>query len=135
MPAVLEEDAQHYFDFIGSSPYMLQVHAIKKEHLKLLPENYAELSLNEKLYTVKSTIPAVTHVDLSARIQTVNKEQHPLFWKLINTFKQQTGCSLIINTSFNIKDEPIVCTPKDAYNCFIKTNMDILVIEKTIFYK
>ncbi|MFN8284378.1 MAG: carbamoyltransferase N-terminal domain-containing protein [Chitinophagales bacterium] len=134
-PAVLEEDAQHYFDFIGSSPYMLQVHAIKKEHLKLLPENYAELSLNEKLYTVKSTIPAVTHVDLSARIQTVNKEQHPLFWKLINTFKQQTGCSLIINTSFNIKDEPIVCTPKDAYNCFIKTNMDILVIEKTIFYK
>lgn len=134
-PAVLEEDAQQYFEFKGCSPYMLQVHKIKKELLNVLPENYARLSLNEKLYSIKSTIPAVTHVDLSARIQTVNKEQHPLFWKLINTFKKQTGCSLIINTSFNIKDEPIVCTPRDSYNCFIKTNMDILVIGKTIFYK
>jgi carbamoyltransferase len=91
--------------------------------------------LKEKLYTVKSSIPAVTHVDLSARIQTVNKEQHPLFWKLINTFKAQTNCSMLINTSFNIKDEPIVCTPKDAYHCFVKTEMDVLVIGKIILFK
>ncbi len=134
-PAVLEEDAQLYFEMETTSPYMLQVHKVKKEHLKNLPENYHQFSINEKLYTVKSSIPAVTHVDLSARIQTVNKEQHPLFWKLINTFKIQTNCSLVINTSFNIKDEPIVCTPKDAYNCFVKTGMDVLVIGKNIFYK
>lgn len=134
-PAVLEEDAEHYFEMETTSPYMLQVHKIKKEHLKNLPQNYPELSINEKLYTVKSCIPAVTHVDMSARIQTVNKIEHPLFWKLINTFRNQTGCSLIINTSFNIKDEPIVCTPKDAYNCFVKTGMDVLVIGKNIFYK
>ena len=134
-PAVLEEDAQQYFEMDTTSPYMLQVHKVKKEHLKNLAENYQQFSINEKLYAVKSSIPAVTHVDLSARIQTVNKEQHPLFWKLINTFKAQTNCSLVINTSFNIKDEPIVCTPRDAYNCFIKTNMDILVIGKIIFYK
>lgn len=127
-PAVLEEDVQRYFDIQDTSPYMLQVHKVKNIHLKELPENYETLSLKEKLYIVKSSIPAITHVDLSARIQTVNKEQHPLFWKLINTFKTQTGCSLLINTSFNIKDEPIVCTPKDAYNCFIKTGMDVLVI-------
>lgn len=134
-PAVLEEDVNQYFDFKGNSPFMLQVHKVRKEHLKNLTENYQQLSINEKLYTVKSCIPAVTHVDMSARIQTVNKEQHPLFWKLINTFRNQTGCSLIINTSFNIKDEPIVCTPKDAYNCFVKTGMDVLVIGNTIFYK
>ncbi len=134
-PAVLEEDAHNYFELDGTSPYMLQVHKVKGTHVKKLPENYASLSLKEKLYTVKSSIPAVTHVDMSARIQTVNKEQHPLFYNLILKFKMTTGESLIINTSFNVKDEPIVCTPIDAYNCFIKTGMDILVIGKYIFYK
>ena len=134
-PAVLEEDAQQYFDFTGTSPYMLQVHKVKNEQLKPLPENYYSLSSNEKLYTIKSTIPAVTHVDLSARIQTVNKEKHPIFWKLIHSFKEITGCSLIINTSFNTRDEPIVCTAKDAYICFIKTEMDALVLENYILYK
>jgi carbamoyltransferase len=134
-PAVLEEDVQHYFEITGNSPYMLQVHKVKQQLIYPLPENYHTLSLQDKLYTVKSSVPAITHVDLSARIQTVNKQQHPLFWKLINTFKEQTGCSLIINTSFNIKDEPIVCSPKDAFTCFMKTNMDVLVVGKTIFYK
>lgn len=134
-PAVLEEDAAQYFDFIGTSPYMLQVHPIKIERRKTIPDNYNNLSITEKLYTIKSDIPAVTHVDFSVRIQTVNKEQHPLFWKLINSFKKLTGYGIIINTSFNIKDEPIVCSAQDAYNCFIKTGMDILVIDHVIFYK
>jgi len=134
-PAVLEEDVRNYFEIHGISPYMLQVHKVKSEQLKRLPDNYSELNLKEKLYTLKSTIPAVTHVDLSARIQTVNKEQHPLFWKLIHAFKNITGESLIINTSFNVKDEPIVCTPEDAYNCFIKTEMDVLVLGNNILQK
>lgn len=134
-PAVLEEDAHNYFEIEGTSPYMLQVHKVRSNHLKKLPENYKSLSLKDKLYTVKSCIPAVTHVDMSARIQTVNKEQHPLFYNLISKFKTITGESLIINTSFNVKDEPVVCTPKDAYHCFIKTGMDILVIGNYIFYK
>jgi len=134
-PAVLEEDAPYYFEMQDTSPYMLQVHKVKEKHLKKLPDNYNQLSLKEKLYTVKSSIPAVTHVDMSARIQTVNKTQHPLFWKLINEFKSITGESLVINTSFNVKDEPIVCTPQDAYNCFVNTGMDILAIGNYIFYK
>jgi len=134
-PAVLEEDAPYYFEMQDTSPYMLQVHKVKERHLKKLPVNYNQLSLKEKLYTVKSSIPAVTHVDMSARIQTVNKTQHPLFWKLINEFKSITGESLVINTSFNVKDEPIVCTPQDAYNCFVNTGMDILAIGNYIFYK
>lgn len=134
-PAVLEEDIAHYFNFSGSSPYMLQVHPVKQERRTAIPDDYNNYPLNEKLYFIKSDIPAVTHVDFSVRIQTVSKEQHPLFWKLIHAFKQQTGYGMLINTSFNIKDEPIVCTPADAYRCFVKTGMDILVLDKVIFYK
>lgn len=134
-PAVLEEDASSIFEIRGSSPYMLEVYNVKKELLTDIPDNYNTFSLKEKLYFTKSSIPAVTHVDFTARLQTVNKTQHPLFWKLINEFKILTGCSMVINTSFNIKDEPIVCTPEDAYNCFIKTGMDVLVLGKYIILK
>lgn len=134
-PAVLEEDIDDYFDFSGHSPYMLQVHPVKAERRKTIPTEYNNYTLNDKLYFIKSDIPAVTHVDFSVRIQTVSKEQHPLFWKLIRAFKQQTGYGLLINTSFNIKDEPIVCTPEDAYRCFMKTGMDVLVLDNVIFYK
>jgi len=134
-PAVMEEDAHLYFDMEGISPYMMQVHKVKSHYLKCLPAGYAELHMKEKLYTVKSEMPAVTHVDMSARIQTVNKEQHPLFWKLINSFKDITSLGMVINTSFNVKDEPIVCSLQDAYSCFIRTEMDILVLGKYIFYK
>lgn len=134
-PAVLEEDASSIFEIRGSSPYMLEVYNVKKEFLTDIPDNYNTFSLKEKLYFTKSSIPAVTHVDFTARLQTVNKTQHPLFWKLINEFKILTGCSMLINTSFNIKDEPIVCTPQDAYNCFMKTGMDVLVLGKYIFFK
>lgn len=134
-PAVLEEDAVQYFELSSTSPYMLQVHNVKPEYLKAMPKNYNNFSMNEKLHTVKSLIPAVTHVDFSARIQTVNKNQHPLFWKLIDAYKQLSGYGLLINTSFNVKDEPIVCSTTDAYTCFKQTGMDILVIEHCIFYK
>ena len=134
-PAVLEEDAHLYFEMDGTSPYMLQAHKLKKSHLLPVSNSYSNYGLYEKLYTIKSTIPAVTHVDYSARIQTVNQSEHPLFWKLINEFKTITGLSLVINTSFNVKDEPIVNSPEDAFACFLKTDMDVLVIENHIFYK
>lgn len=134
-PAILEEEAHKYFEMEGTSPYMLQVHQVKKEWLNSVPNNYNELDIKEKLYVVKSKIPAVTHVDFSARIQTVNKDQHPLFWQLINTFFNLTRCPMLINTSFNTKDEPIVCSPIDAFNCFKRTGMDILVIGNYILKK
>lgn len=134
-PAVLEEDASLYFDFEGASPYMLEVHQVNKSQLLEVPTSYSSYSMNEKLYTVKSTIPAVTHVDFSARIQTVSKAQHPIFWNLIQAYKRLSGRGLLINTSFNSRDEPIVATPSDAYACFKKTGMDILVVGNVIFYK
>jgi carbamoyltransferase len=134
-PAVLNEDAAVYFEMAGNSPYMLEVHPVKHDHLLKLDTEYSRSGITEKLYTVKSVIPAVTHVDFSARIQTVNKQDHPIFYRLIASFKEQTGLGMVINTSFNIKDEPIVCSPEDAYQCFIKTGMDVLVIDKIIFYK
>jgi carbamoyltransferase len=134
-PAILEEDVSEYFDFDGISPYMLQVHMVRKEHALPVPEHYADFLPEQKLYTVKSDIPAVTHVDFSVRIQTVSREEHALFWKLIHSFKTLTGCPLVINTSFNGNEEPIVCTPGDAYACFLKTGIDILVLHQYIIYK
>lgn len=134
-PAILEEHASEYFDIVGSSPYMLQVHQVAQKYIKEKPKNYHQLNLKDKLYTLKSDMPAITHVDFSARIQTVNPNTHPLFYQLINTFYKQTQCPMLINTSFNVKDEPIVCTPQDAYNCFVNTNMDILVINRYLFFK
>lgn len=134
-PAVLEEDAHLYFNMKGTSPYMLQVHQVNKKYLLPEDKSYRNFTQNEKLYTIKSTIPAVTHVDYSARIQTVKQSEHPLFWKLINEFKTITGVSLIINTSFNVKDEPIVGSPEDAYACFLKSGMDVLIIENHLLFK
>lgn len=134
-PSVLEEDAHLYFNLETPSPYMLFVVPINKEKQIAPPEKYHELSLYDKLYFIRSDIPAVTHVDFSARVQTVNKEVHPKFWKLINEFKQLTNYGVIINTSFNVRGEPIVCTPEDAYRCFKNTNMDILVMENYVFEK
>ena len=89
----------------------------------------------EKLNVLRSSIPAVTHIDYSARIQTVNQETNPRFYNLIKAFKKNTGCPSIVNTSFNVRGEPIVCTPEDAYKCFLRTEMDILVLENQILYK
>jgi carbamoyltransferase len=134
-PSVMAEDAEKYFQLDQSSPYMLLVAPVQKNIRKPLPENYESLELYDRLYHMRSDIPAVTHVDYSARIQTVHKETNERYWQLIRTFKEFTGCSVIVNTSFNVRGEPIVCTPEDAYTCFMRTDMDYLVIGDFLFVK
>jgi carbamoyltransferase len=134
-PAVLEEDCAEYFDLDRPSPYMLLVAPVKPERRQPMPPEDIELPLLERLYHLRSDIPAVTHVDYSARVQTVRRETNERFWQLISTFKAQTGCPVIVNTSFNVRGEPIVCTPEDAYRCFMRTDMDYLVMGKYLFDK
>ncbi len=134
-PSVLIEENQEYFDIDKSSPYMLLVANVQQKHLNTLPENYYDLPLMERLYIQRSDIPSVTHIDFSARIQTVHKETNNRYWELINEFKKQTGYGVIVNTSFNVRGEPIVCTPEDAYRCFMRTEMDYLVIGDYMFSK
>ncbi|HPS12938.1 MAG TPA: carbamoyltransferase [Prolixibacteraceae bacterium] len=134
-PSVLAEERENYFDLNVNSPYMLLVADVKKEKLKKLPENYLQLPLMDRLYVERSEVPAVTHIDLGARIQTVHKETNPRYWNLIHSFKELTGCGLIVNTSFNVRGEPIVCSPDDAYRCFMRTEMDYLVINDFLFEK
>lgn len=134
-PSILEEECKNYFELSEPSPYMLIVAPIKKELQFSLPDKYAELPLWERLYWQRSSIPAITHIDFSARIQTVSKQTNPRYWKLLDTFKQKFGCPIVVNTSFNVRGEPIVCTPTDAYRCFMRTEMDVLVLEDCILYK
>jgi carbamoyltransferase len=134
-PAVLMEENQQYFNLDTQSPYMLLVASVKEDKRKPLPHNYYQLPLMERLYCDRSEIPAVTHIDLSARVQTVHRETNERFWLLINSFKKITGCGLLVNTSFNVRGEPIVCTPEDAYRCFMRTEMDYLVINDYLFDK
>ncbi len=134
-PTVLEEDIQEYFDLDRPSPYMLLVIPVLKNRLKPLPEGYQDMPLYERLYFLRSDVPAITHIDYSARIQSVNKETNPRYWGLINEFKKQTGYGVIVNTSFNVRGEPIVCTPDDGYRCFMRTEMDYLVIGDYLFDK
>jgi carbamoyltransferase len=93
------------------------------------------MPIKDKLYTVRSDVPAITHLDYTARLQTVHRETNPLYWMLLNAFKEQTGCGVIVNTSFNVRGEPIVCTPEDAYRCFMRTDMDVLVVNRFVFRK
>ena len=134
-PMVLKEDVEKYFEFNQDSPYMLQVHPVQKKIRLHLPENYDSLSMKEKLKIKKSHYPAITHVDLSSRIQTVNKAENPNAYKLLQEYKRQTGDGILVNTSFNVRGEPIVCNPLDAYQCFMRTDMDVLVIGNCIFEK
>ena len=134
-PAILEEDIDKYFELDGLSPYMLLVTLVKKEIRKSLPKNYNSFDLYKKLYYQRSSIPSITHVDYSARVQSVSKSTNKKFWLLINKFKEKTNCPILINTSFNIRGEPIVCTPQEAYECFMKTEMDYLVINNCLFAK
>ena len=134
-PAVLYEDVKEYFETGKASPYMLFVHNVAQSQRHSLPEGYEKFSIGDKLYFIRSTIPAVTHIDYSARIQTVHKETNPRFWTLLKKFKDLTGCPVLVNTSFNVRGEPIVCTPDDAYKCFMRTNMDFLVINNYLFDK
>ncbi|MDP1844475.1 MAG: carbamoyltransferase [Sediminibacterium sp.] len=134
-PSVLSEDASEYFELEADSPYMLFVAQVKKKRQLNLPSNFFDLSLMDRLYIQRSDIQAVTHLDFSSRIQTVHKETNPEFWKLLTEFKHQTGYSLLINTSFNVRGEPIVCSPYDAYCCFMSTEMDYLVINNFVYCK
>ena len=127
-PSVLIEDASEWFDLDSESPYMLLVANVNKQKIIKMTEDEEKLFGIDKLNVKRSQIPAVTHVDYSARIQTVNKENNPIYYNLIEDFKNKTGCPIIVNTSFNVRGEPIVNSPLDAFNCFMGTELDILVV-------
>jgi len=134
-PSVLEEDVADYFDLDRASPYMLLVAPVRTYRRRPLPENNNQLDLYPRLYLQRSDIPAVTHVDFSARIQSVSVRTNPRYWRLISAFKELTGTGVIVNTSFNVRGEPIVCTPDEAYLCFMRTEMDYLVLGDHLFIK
>jgi carbamoyltransferase len=134
-PSVLRERVSDYFELETDSPYMLLVANVREEHRLPEPQGAENLHGIEKLKVPRSGIPAVTHVDYSARIQTVGRETNPLYYDIINAFYEQTNCPVIVNTSFNVRGEPIVCTPEDAYRCFMRTEMDYLVLENFILDK
>jgi len=134
-PSVLRENVSEYFDLETESPYMLLVAPVREERRKSMNEEEKKLFGIEKLNVPRSDIPAVTHVDYSARVQTVDREDQPDYHALIAKFREKSGCGVIINTSFNVRGEPIVCTPQDAYLCFMRTEMDMLVLEDIILFK
>lgn len=134
-PSVLSEECCQYFEHDSISPYMLLVQPVHKSRRKFLPPGYHSFSIKDKLYHLRSDMPAITHIDFSARIQTVHKETNPRYWQLINEFKKLTGYGLVVNTSFNVRGEPIICTPEDAYRCFMRTEMDYLVVGNHVFDK
>jgi len=134
-PSVMREHVGEYFEMDCDSPYMLLVAPVRKERRLKISAEQEKLFGIAKLNVPRSDIPAVTHVDYSARIQTVSREQHPTFYKLLAAFYQKTGCPVVVNTSFNVRGEPIVCTPKDAYTCFMRTEMDCLAIGNFLLFK
>jgi len=134
-PSVLREDLNDWFDLDCDSPYMLLVSDIKKKLQIPMSEKDQKLFGIDKLNIARSSIPAVTHVDYSARIQTVHQDTNPKYYNLIKKFKEITNCPILVNTSFNVRGEPIVCSVDDAFNCFMGTNLDILVCENFILYK
>ena len=138
-PSAIEEEIPEYFDLDRPSPYMLLVADVRKEKLCALTDEQkramSDPDLRKRVNVKRSVIPAVTHVDMSARIQSVSEERNGRYYRLIREFKRQTGCGVIINTSFNIRGEPIVCTPQDAYRCFLASDMDVLVLENCFLRK
>ena len=134
-PAVTVEDAADYFEMKGESPYMLLVKGVRKQRRCPLPEGYALWSAEEKLRFRRSDMPAVTHIDHSARVQTVDRQTNPRFWRLLKAFGRITGYPVLVNTSFNVKDEPIVNSPADAWSCFMQTGMDYLVMGDYVLEK
>ena len=134
-PAVLREDVAEWFELDTDSPYMLLVAGVQGDHRRMMSDEETRLFGIDRLNVVRSTIPAVTHVDYSARIQTVDAERNPLFHRLLRAFKARTGCPVLVNTSFNVRGEPIVCTPEDAFRCFMGTGLDRLVVGRCIMIK
>jgi len=134
-PSVLRENVSEWFELDTDSPYMLLVADVAEpKRRRMTPEEQALWGI-EKLNVKRSEIPAVTHVDYSARIQTVRRETNPLYWDIIDAFQKKTGCPVIVNTSFNVRGEPIVCSPEDSYRCFMRTEMDFLVLETCVLDK
>lgn len=127
-PSVKAEDCSEYFELDSDSPYMLIVAPVKEARRHKMPDNYNSMPLMDRLYVLRSDLPAVTHIDFSARVQTIHKETNERYWKLLDTFKKKTGYGVMVNTSFNVRGEPPVCTPEDAYKCFMRTEMDYLVV-------
>jgi carbamoyltransferase len=134
-PSVLREDVADYFELDADSPYMLLVADVKRNRRRCMTQNEEKLFGIDKLNVVRSDIPAVTHVDYSARVQTVHQETNPRYHALLSAFKARTGCSVLVNTSFNVRGEPIVCTPEDAFRCFMGTEMETLIIGDCILRK
>ena len=134
-PSVLREDVSEWFDLNYDSPYMLLVADVNKAKQVKMSDTHKSLFGIDKLNIKRSSIPAITHVDYSARIQTVHKETNPRYYDLLKEFKKNTNCSVLVNTSFNVRGEPIVCSIEDAFNCFMGTNLDVLVIEDFILFK
>jgi carbamoyltransferase len=134
-PAVLREEAADWFELDSDSPYMLLVADVRGEMRRKMTSDEQELFGIDKLNVTRSTIPAVTHVDYSARVQTVKESANPLFYRLLRRFKEKTGCPVLVNTSFNVRGEPIVCTPEDAFRCFMGNQLEWLVIGNCVLNK
>lgn len=134
-PSVLEEHSHEYFDMADVSPYMLLVAPVQENKRRAPTPKESQLNGIERLWTIRSEVPAVTHVDYSARVQTVGPDHNPVYHKLIKRFHEKHGCPVIVNTSFNVRGEPIVCTPEEAWLCFMRTNMDYLVLGNFLLTK
>ncbi len=134
-PSVLAERVSEWFETDSDSPYMLKVSDVKKDKRFPMTREQQKLFGIDKLNVPRSEIPAVTHVNYSARVQTVHKETNKRYYALLEAFQARTGCAVLVNTSFNVRGEPIVCTPEDAYRCFMRTEMDYLVLEDIVLDK
>ncbi len=134
-PIILEEETNRYFDIQAPSPYMLLAEQLKPEYQIAYPEDSTGWDMYQKLRYKRSFVPAITHIDYTARLQTVSKTNNIKLYTLLKTFFNQTGCPMLINTSFNTNNEPIVNTPEDAFSCFMATNIDYLVINNFIYEK
>ncbi len=134
-PSILREHVSDWFELNEDSPYMLMVADVGKTRRRMMTSDEEKLWGIDKLKVIRSEIPSVTHVDYSARIQTVRRDVNPLYWDIIEAFRAKTGCPIIVNTSFNVRGEPIVCTPEDSYKCFMRTEMDVLVLETCVLEK
>ena len=134
-PSVLREDVNQWFDMDVDSPYMLLVADVANDKRIQIPKEEKALFGVDKLSVLRSDIPAVTHVDYTARVQTVHIETNPRYHAVIKRFKELTGCPVVVNTSFNVRGEPIVCTPEDAFRCFMGTELDVLVVENYLLFK
>jgi len=134
-PSVLREDVNNWFEHNLDSPYMLIVADVKKEKRRLMTKDEDSLFGLERLNIPRSSVPAITHIDYTARIQTVHANTNPRYHALISKFKEKTGCPLLVNTSFNVRGEPIICSPKDAFKCFMGTELDMLAIGNFLLIK